>query len=48
MPIRQRRKELEQDKEYILSVLKAGTQETLEVAEKTLQDVKSAMQLVYF
>ena len=47
-PIRERRQELEKDKDYISSMLKKGTEETLEVAEKTLKDVKSAMQLIYF
>jgi len=47
-PIRQRREELAKDKEYILKVLKDGTEIAREVAGKTLSDVKRAMKIDYF
>lgn len=46
-PIRNRRKELEKDLSYVESVLKAGTQKTLEVAENTLKEVKEVMHIDY-
>ena len=47
-PIRERRKQFEQDKEYVLSVLKKGTERTQEAAQKTMKDVRRAMKLDYF
>jgi tryptophanyl-tRNA synthetase len=47
-PIRQKRIELENDKEYVMSVVKEGTQQALLVAEQTLTEVKSSMRLKYF
>ncbi len=47
-PIRERRKHFEQDKEYVLSVLKEGTQKTHEEAHKTMKEIRRAMKLDYF
>lgn len=47
-PVRRKRKELEQDKNYVMSLLKEGTEKTLIVAEQTLKEVKEAMKLNYF
>lgn len=47
-PIRAKRAELEKDPMYVMEILKKGTQETLHVAEQTLQEVKQAMKLNYF
>lgn len=47
-PVRKKRKELEQDKNYVMSLLKEGTEKTLIVAEQTLKEVKDAMKLNYF
>ena len=47
-PIRQKRKELETEKPHVMSLLKQGTEEALNVAEGTLKEVKAAMHLNYF
>ena len=47
-PIRERRKELAKDTEYIFNVLKEGTLEARKKASETLSEVKSAMQIDYF
>ncbi len=47
-PIRNRRKLFEQDKGYLLSVLKKGTEHTREVAQQTMKEVQQAMKLEYF
>jgi tryptophanyl-tRNA synthetase len=47
-PIRTKRKELAEDPEHIFSILKKGTQDTFEVAECTMQEVREAMHLDYF
>ncbi|MDR3647293.1 MAG: tryptophan--tRNA ligase [Candidatus Babeliales bacterium] len=47
-PIRERRIELAKDPEYVMQILKQGTEKTLVVAEQTLKEVKSAMLLNYF
>jgi tryptophanyl-tRNA synthetase len=44
-PIREKRKELEKDKGYILGILKKGTEVAREKAEETLKEVKEAMGL---
>ena len=46
-PIRVRRRELEKDLGYVESVLKAGTEKTLEVAERTIKEVKEVMHINY-
>ena len=46
-PIRSKREELARDKAEILSLLKKGTQRAQEVTARTLQEVKSAMQIDY-
>ncbi len=47
-PIRNRRKEYEQDIPYVYEVLKKGTGKAQEVAAQTLADVKEAMKINYF
>ena len=47
-PIRQRRKELQKDIPAVYEILKQGSAVAREVAEKTLQDVRNAMQINYF
>lgn len=47
-PIRERRIELAKNPEYVMQVLKEGTEKTLIVAEQTLKEVKEAMLLNYF
>lgn len=47
-PIRARRKELAADPDHVFSILKKGTQATIEVAECTMQQVREAMHLDYF
>ncbi|MBA3954023.1 tryptophan--tRNA ligase [Candidatus Dependentiae bacterium] len=47
-PIRERRKELEQDPAYVLSVLKKGTEYTQQVASTTMHEVREALKLHYF
>ncbi|MCY4645251.1 MAG: tryptophan--tRNA ligase [Bacteriovoracales bacterium] len=45
-PIRQKREELSKDKGEILALLRKGTDKAKEVTEKTLDEVKSAMQFL--
>ena len=45
-PIRERRKEFAQDRSEVLKVLQKGTQKAQEVTQKTLEQVKKAMQLL--
>ncbi len=47
-PIRQQRKEFEQNIDYVMELLKKGTERTQNVAQKTMYEVRSAMQLDYF
>ena len=47
-PIRQRRLDIEKNKEYVIEVLKEGNNRTLSVAEHTMQEVRQAMRLDYF
>lgn len=47
-PIRERRKEFEKNKDYVLSILKTGTAHTCDVASDTMKQVKQAMLLDYF
>ncbi len=47
-PIRERRKQFEQDKGYVLSVLQEGTERTREAAQVTMKEVRQAMKLDYF
>jgi tryptophanyl-tRNA synthetase len=44
-PIRQRRKELEQDRQYVRDVLHRGIQKAGAEAEKTLAEVRQAMNM---
>ena len=47
-PIRTRRAEYEEDKGYVLDMLKKGSEKAERVAAETLDDVKTAMGLNYF
>lgn len=47
-PIQERRKTLEKDRSYVMTILQKGTALANDVAEKTLCEVKSAMHLHYF
>jgi tryptophanyl-tRNA synthetase len=47
-PIRQRRKELEQNIPYVYDVLKKGSEIARAAAAETLADVKRAMRINYF
>lgn len=47
-PIRIKRAEFAKDSQYVMDVLKKGTMETKKVAEKTMKQVKEAMDLDYF
>ena len=47
-PIRQRRLDIEKNKEYVIEVLKEGNNRTLSVAEHTMREVRQAMRLDYF
>ncbi len=47
-PIRIKRKEFEQDPEYVYKVLKEGSEKTEAVAAQTMSEVKEAMKLNYF
>ena len=47
-PIRERRKEWEQDKAAVMEIVRAGTDATREVAAQTMAEVKRVMKLDYF
>ncbi len=47
-PIRKKRAEFEKNKDYVLSVVKEGTQKVREIAEHTMKEVRHAMKLDYF
>ena len=47
-PIRERRAEYAEDKEYVLDMLKKGSEQAERVAAETLDEVKAAMGLNYF
>jgi tryptophanyl-tRNA synthetase len=47
-PIRTKRELIINDKEYLKSILKNGTQEAKIEARKTINEIKNAMQLIYF
>ena len=46
-PIRARRAELAADPGYLLSILRQGNEKANERAEKTLNEVREAMHMVY-
>ncbi len=46
-PIAQRRAEYMQDKKFILAMLFSGTEKTLEVAQKTMAEIRAAMGIDY-
>ena len=47
-PIRARRKELEQNPDYIYEILKKGSERARAVAAQTLSEVRDAMGIEYF
>ena len=47
-PIRNRREEYAKDPEYVMDILKKGSEKAEKVAEKTLKNVKDAMGINYF
>lgn len=47
-PIRERRLELGKNPDYVMSILKQGSEEAQKVAAKTLDEVKDAMGINYF
>ena len=47
-PIRARRKELEENKEYLYEVLRKGSENARQVAAQTLSEVREAMGIEYF
>ena len=47
-PIRERRKEYEQNLDYVYEVLKKGTEKAEQKAASTLDDVKRSMRINYF
>jgi len=47
-PIRERREKYEQDKGYLLEVLKKGTDEAIAVSSKTVAEVRNAIGINYF
>ena len=47
-PIRQRRLDIEKNKEYVVDVLREGTEQTRVVARHTMEQVRQAMKLDYF
>ena len=47
-PIRQRRMDIEKNKDYVISILKEGNERTLAVARHTMEQVSHAMKIDYF
>ncbi len=47
-PIRARRAELAQDPSFLRSVLRAGNERARDIAARTLDEVRAAMQMVYY
>ena len=47
-PMRQRRRELQQDIPEVYNILKKGTEQAREVAAKTMDEVRHAMRIDYF
>ena len=47
-PMRQRRKELQQDIPEVYNILKKGTEQAREVAARTMDEVRHAMRIDYF
>lgn len=47
-PIRERRKQYEQNPEHLQQILKAGTEKTFAIAEQTMQRVKTAVGVKYW
>ena len=47
-PIRKRREEYAKDPQFVMDMLKEGTDKAREVAATTLSEVKAAMRINYF
>jgi tryptophanyl-tRNA synthetase len=47
-PIRQRRKQWEQNPDAVMDILRIGTEAARAVAQETMKEVKEAMKLNYF
>ena len=47
-PIRERREQFAKNPEYVMQILKEGTEAARVVAAKTLSEVRKAMQIDYF
>ena len=47
-PIRARREQLAQDRAYVMSMLKVGTERARAVASQTLNEIRTAMRIDYF
>ncbi len=47
-PIRERREKFEQDKSYLMEVLRKGTEEAVEISNKTVAEVRNAIGINYF
>ncbi|MBP6911656.1 MAG: tryptophan--tRNA ligase [Candidatus Pacebacteria bacterium] len=47
-PIRERREELAKNPEYVMQILKEGTQKVKEISEQTIEEVKQAIKIQYF
>ena len=47
-PIRERRAQYEGDKQYLLDILKKGTERAVELSNKTVAEVRAAIGIDYF
>ncbi|MBR6102706.1 MAG: tryptophan--tRNA ligase [Ruminococcus sp.] len=47
-PIRERRERFEKDKGYLLEILRKGTEEAVEVSNKTVSEIRNAIGINYF
>ena len=47
-PIRERRIELAKDPDYIMDILKAGTDKCRDITQQTLDEVKSGLGVFHF
>lgn len=47
-PIREKRENLEQNPDYVMNILKEGTERVRSIAEKTMEEVRRAMKIQYF
>ena len=47
-PVRERRRELEQNKDKVREILRAGNEKAEKIAASTLQKVRQAMDMIYY